>query len=668
MYIFAHFVVLFLPGLLFCVAVRILRPLDMLAVSFAVSFIKIVLLIGICKILELSIVQFLLVWLLMLGVSGWWALRSGLPSFRSDFEVRYEDRWDLIAVLSLVLIISVYFSVVGPYLEVPSDVFAHLEYAQGAGVDLSDGVFTYKFPMAIFHGPGNDSWYYLFTLLLKTTSTDFRSALQQASVSNVITLIIVLYAFSHRIFESQTNRTLRSTLALLSCAIFFVSFGTNIFAFVRYYALAPTILNMALFFSVTAILLRYVRHSGVPASWLIFVTVAMGVAWLVHEQETLFIFIIGLCLALYATVVRLFGSIGRSGSRSGADPYVDAGQFAVNTPPAEFTPALSASRLERILVPWTLLAGIGTIGLIAAVVYSHVTLDRYVVPDSKLLSIQSFLPTTRDLYILNPMRQFYQTIALSGVVVYGLSLFFHRAVRSHPYLLIGMLSPILTVFNPFFADFFLRHSAPESFWRFCYLIPTAFVCSLILVTAIKDVMNQRGMRRAGAALAIVGLVVCMVLPARSDQFSSWTRWPTLAAVDAGNGVDQWQDLIERVAQMDTRTRLYTDPVTGYLLTGMTTAQSRRKKFHRYPHDELSLRYLTEKRLSKHGKAVLIINLRDGSPSKNGGLSRHWPEQITQTSAYYRPELMNFVADNPQLFQEIWQQDRIRIYRITTDSD
>lgn len=647
MYILAHFVILFLPGLILCFGIRVARLAEFVCLSFALSLIELTLLIVLAKRFHLTVTTILLLWLGLLVLSLVWLLagwRKSPPGLRQKVNsAAFSSRWDIIALFIIAAATGIYFYLAGPYLELPSDVFAHLEYAQGALADLADGNFTGGFPMAILSGPGNYSWYYIFALLCALTSTDFQSALLPATLANVLTLMIVLFAFSTIVFEAQSDRRRRSLLALVSCIIFFVTFGTNIFAFVRYYALAPTLLNMALYFSVIAILLRYVRAGGVPLVWCCFILLAMLVAWLIHEQETLFIFLTGLCLSLYAVIARL-----SSGKSRAVDVNVSTGVF------------------ERTRIPWLVIALAGTGALVSAVIWSHLTLDRYLVTDTKLLSLQSLLPTSRDLYVLNPARQFYQTISLLGVLIYGLSIFHFKTLRRYPYLSAGLLSPALTVFNPFFADFFLRHSFAESFWRFCYLIPVAFVTSLILISCVDTIRNGQGIRRAASLLALVAIVVAIVLPAKVGGHASWTRWPTLIAKDSASAIDHWRDLIDQVEQMPVRTQLYTDPVTGYLLTGMTSAQSRRKKFHRYPHDQLSLEYLTRARLRRSHDALLIVNLRDAKPSKNGELSRHWPAQITQTGAYYRPELLKFIADNPSIFSKIWQQDRISIYRIVSN--
>jgi|GEM_PF-5241242 len=645
MYLLAHFLVLFGPGLLLCLGLRVLRLSDAICLSFASSLILITLLLWLSKHFGLTTTQAGLVWCAVTVAALVLAVRRFRDRPFPETVINRALGLESLALFGLIGVSGLYLHIVGPYLEVPADVFAHLEYMQGAKVDLMDGDFTSDFRIAIFSGPGNEIWYYLFAILLKYTSTPYQAGVYQAGLANVLTLLTVIYAFSTIVFQAERNRLLRTLLALFTGLIFLLTFGTNIFAFVRYYALAPTILNLALYFAVTGVLLRYLPGKGLPLFWLNFVAIAMLIAWLIHEQEAIFIFLIGLGIACYAAVAGWHRRIRHSASN------------------ITVSPRITESSLEGLRFPWWTLAITGLLGFGAIAFWSHMMLDRFIVTDSKLLSIQTFLPTQRDLYVLNPFRQFYETIALAGVLAYLLAIVFNRWVRKHPYLIIGLLSPLGTVFNPFFADFFLRHSSAESFWRFCYLIPVAFVLSLLLVHCSRAVLSSNRIARTISALAVAVLLIALLLPAKLGTYSTWNRWPTLTSVRPGNGVDQWQDLIDYIATLDVRTRLYTDPVTGYMLTGMTNAQSRRKKFHRFPKNEMSLDYLTPQRMRNTAGSVLIINQRDGEPSVNGGLSRHWPQQITLTSAYYSPELIEYVTSQPAMFAPLWEQDRIRIYRV-----
>ena len=657
MYILVHFVVLFVPGLLICLGLRVTRLADVVYLSFLFSLIKVTALIWLAKRLELTLPQTMVLWVALIAfVTGCMLLlsRQRAYSVRAMFAQKAPDLCGA-AVLALATI--AYFAVVGPYLEIPADVYAHLEYLQGAGVDLVDRDFSRGYPLAVFSGPGNETWYYLFAWIASTTSMSFAQAIGQATIANTVTLVLIVYVFAGVVFNRAGQMSRRRAMALVATVIFFLSFGTNIFAFVRYYALAPTTLNLALYFSVVAMLLRYLGSRGVPIFWVSLGAIAMLAAWLIHEQEAVFIFVVGLGVAIFASLRQQFFKRLDDNSESNINDDL----------PLDAHRSLSSSIVERGVVPWSLLAAVALIGLVSAMIWSHLSLPRYGVYDSKLISLQDFLPTSRDLYILNPARQFYETIALLGVVVYVLSLLFVKRIVAYPYLVVGLLLPLLTVFNPFFADMFLRHSRAESFWRFSFLVPVAFVAAVFLVSAWERIREGDGLARLLNGAIVVLILIALVAPARLGSVPTWTRWSSLQPIAVDNSPEYWQDLIDAVSNFERRTQLYTDPVTGYMLSGLTTAQSRRKKFHRYPYDELSLDYLSIDRLRDSTGSVLIVNQRDGSPSVNGTLSGHWPAQITKPSAYYRPELLDFIARHPEIFEQIWQADRVTMYRINGGS-
>jgi hypothetical protein len=62
--------------------------------------------------------------------------------------------------------------------------------------------------------------------------------------------------------------------------------------------------------------------------------------------------------------------------------------------------------------------------------------------------------------------------------------------------------------------------------------------------------------------------------------------------------------------------------------------------------------------------LFIINQRDGSLSETGRISHHWHEVELQVHRYYPDDLVEFVNANPAVFQEIWAQNGISVYKIS----
>ena len=65
-----------------------------------------------------------------------------------------------------------------------------------------------------------------------------------------------------------------------------------------------------------------------------------------------------------------------------------------------------------------------------------------------LIPLSSTLPVLKQLYVSNPTFQPYHAVTVWGVVVYLLCLLRFRFLAVSPILLVGMLSPVITLFNP----------------------------------------------------------------------------------------------------------------------------------------------------------------------------------------------------------------------------
>ena len=134
-YLFASVFLLFIPG--YCIVrlvdFRRFRFLLSLSISYAlfVMVLKLTQISGgsygdfkISYLLALLVVIAAVVAKQLLRGQGW----SGGFQLRGTLAAHHQA--DTVAVLSITLATSVYFLIAGPYLELPSDVFQHMEYVQ----------------------------------------------------------------------------------------------------------------------------------------------------------------------------------------------------------------------------------------------------------------------------------------------------------------------------------------------------------------------------------------------------------------------------------------------------------------------------------------------------------------------------------------------------------
>jgi len=68
-------------------------------------------------------------------------------------------------------------------------------------------------------------------------------------------------------------------------------------------------------------------------------------------------------------------------------------------------------------------------------------------------------------------------------------------------------------------------------------------------------------------------------------------------------------------------------------------------------------------LDRDRRWLLVVNLREGAPSRVGRLSGHWPENILTLRRYYAPRTVNWVAGQPDRFRLIWERDQARVYEV-----
>jgi hypothetical protein len=118
--------------------------------------------------------------------------------------------------------------------------------------------------------------------------------------------------------------------------------------------------------------------------------------------------------------------------------------------------------------------------------------------------------------------------------------------------------------------------------------------------------------------------------------------------------------------MEGKKWVITDPVTGYMISALTRHYSPRKKFHRHWGGYVEMNYddYSSHPFDRHKGKLFVINKRNGGESTTGRRARHWSEDILQLEKfYYSPKLENYISENPERFELLWEQDKIMVYRL-----
>lgn len=627
-----------LPGICSVISLKLerFRYLYMLALSLSLFAVCL----AITGNFNLNWQQFTLLYLstvfVLVVIAGYRLAKEGPPALLNDDF----DKRDLLVCCILFLSYAVYIYVVGPYDEIPADYYRHLERIQLMRSDLLGS----RSFLPFFHSGLNDRyWYYLYAMVWQLSGVTLTQSIGFFSWFNGAMLLVALYLFSKQLLSTRYSHAW--LLALATCLFFVLHQGVVSFSFLRYYTLSATMLTTPVYFLVILVFIRYVE-TGLPLRYTATAVLGLTTPLFYHYQEVVFTLVMIWLLGLYYAICWYALWLHQRGEHIHlSDRTLSYWQGIKNR--------------QKGAIVFALLTG----AYFAFHIYAYNNIPRTEVDHHKVISLNHLLPFFRNLYVLNPSYQFYQTITLWGFVVYLSFFLMMRRFVINPYVLMGMLSPLFTVFNPVFVDIFLRVRDVHVLYRLGYMIPLAMAAACLVWFLTKDWSNQ-GTGRRLFAIAMIGLLITTLFSFDSRFIrSQYSRIPTLLAVEENRSARHWSDLLEFLNALEGAAPIYTDPVTGYLVTAYTRHQSTRYKFTKAYHRPLNFDNYDNFPLKQYRGGLLVINLRDGGDSETGRLSGHWPADILGVSRYYSEELLQHVQDHPSLFPLIWSSDDIRVHRI-----
>lgn len=617
---------------------------------------------------------------LRLGLKGQWRLLC--------FRLR-RRRAPLLLWLALMAALVVYLAFAGPYMELPSDSLEHVRrfqaqsamlngheplaewfYASGdnVAVVIRDGRWTPEGQAGRIFVKQGMHWYFLHAWLCRAAGLQVTDSLLTLSLCTVATLLSGIYTFAMGLFAGFRFRRTRKAWAAAAATLFFgIQAGTLGFAYIRYYALAPTIMNYSLFLAGAALALEFFTRPALGGKAVMLTALMAFAANVIHSQEAAFLFFTSLALSAVAVwnewlAPALEQRLAKDGKEAGA--------------------GISMKQ-------WKALAGfVVMFGAYAGLFFwihrmpQHELDPRFVVP------MQALLPFMRGLLIQPPWGQFYETVTTWGLFVYAAWLFAGAGMRRNILITAGMLLPLFTVFNPMTTDMITRFSpiSMSQLWRMSYALPLYAVAGWLAVEALCGLWRSRpGTRRLRHA-ALLTLLILLMLPWHGRYFANaFSRLPRLARTPQKRDVRHYMDLLKQLdnpgadflskfgrEHLDrSRLRVITDPLTACLINrwtllncmncGFTETHFRELLAGTHTDDELqgALR-----ELDTDHDWLLVINERDGDISPAGTISRHWPGDVLKTSRHYSPELKAYAAAHPELCSPLWEQNNIAIYAIS----
>ena len=544
------------------------------------------------------------------------------------------DRHWLVGLAIVVIGYSVYRYIVGPYTEIPADLYRHLEYARIQFDAMADGHLGTQHDIQAILNQRGGIWYSFYAVITLMTGLEFSQTFPWATYANSLVFLVVVFSFAWYIFERICQSQMSRLLAALLATFFAAShLGINVFSYLRYYSFAPTMLNMTIYFASLIAMLELFTWRAQQGSYIVFLLLALFASISIHMQEALFIASMGMMILLWYALL-----------------------------PKHFALRLNRYFPVHYLWAYRLLLALLILGFSALVVWSYSHLGR---PNSffhKVIPLSSQGSIFSRILFFNPAYQGIQVITVWGVAVYVVFAIYWRKFIQHPYLFAGMLIPITTVFNPVFVDWFLRLDGVHTLWRMLYIVPIHFVAALSIVLLASSAAAFSAWWKKGAAYLMIAGLFVLLLPIPGVNPNSRL---TLAPVDADEGYHYWQDLIDYLNQQDiAATSVLTDPVTGYVLNGLSKHRSYQYKFFRKYMRQINFKSYEHAPLKQYQGGLLIVNDRNGGHSETGDYALHWRGDILNTAEFYSAPLRAHIRNNPdQRFKLLWEQDKIRVYRI-----
>ena len=617
----------------------------LLSVSLSYSSVIIILLFS--RIYGETAEDFISVYLVFLSILVCFLLYLSLKiiPLKACFCLRENNFLEYIIPCGSLIVVLLYLLKVGPYLEIPSDAWWHIgEIQRMYQIIQSNGIPAGSLKEVI--GDQLGYWYYIAAMMIHLSGIDYLDGITYISYINNLFFSASFYSFSFIIVDNLGfSRIKKHIIAMIALMFMLLHFGISEFAFIRYYAYAPVMLNFILFLTTVILFFKYMGRK----SWLnryLFVSIFFIISMrLVHLQEILLLLVVILGLMVYQFVLLKSNLLLNKNSENNTVSLFD---------------------LDRNKVIYGFyITVVGYILVHSLAVAYLLPSDPFELPD--VIPYEKILPFMKGwgMVLLDPEYKFYEVVTSWGILVYFLFILKIRSFIVNPYLMVGMLIPFFTVFNPVFTNLFFRISYPEVLYRLCYIIPLGIVGACLLVIHISELFDKSRVliKRIYNSIAIVTLII-FLLPVSQHFLASPSRFVTLKSISPKNDYRQWMSLINYLNNLPEKKHIYTDKVTGYVLKGMTQHYYDGYKFTGEGSLSLNVKTFSDTgTLKKISGGLLIVNLQDGAWSVSGLKSGHWPADILYVSQYYSKNFLDYISHNRENFKNIWHQGKITVYQI-----
>lgn len=665
----------FIPGWLLFKLLSFRRYVFLLSFSLSYSFL-------IAVLIALRVFQFSLSFFAPVIIAGtivlwilWMTRLLWLKRFVNDRHPRSRQRFlkcrpSVLISSSIVLgLLWIYLWWAGPYLEIPADAWNHIWRFRDMQAQIDIGKFSgASSPSAIFLHQGEfwypQYWYIIVAFLCQWSGLSIAGALTPLTIAALSFFCSGVFFTALALFRNFRATVIQKSVIATAAAIFCAaSMGTNVFAYIRYYAFAPTMLNYILFLTAALVALDWLDAKKWRSHPVWIVPLFILTMNAVHTQEAIYVcfMIMGMALVNIARWLVL------SRRDNGCLPVK-----SIITAVAALTVWFGLFfwlRHKNPIVwpePNTIMPYMPIPKVSIPIIFKAWIISPPEHPIWRLFVYQAYMT--------------YETIACWGLFVYLLFIIWFRQLSRSSYLVAGMAMPLLTVFNPVTIDLFVRLSTmqspgvpPVALYRLNYILPLSFVAAFACVKAIEAIFQRQGTekkhsRSRNLFAGITGLIIIaglagLLLPINNRWiYAPYSRIYTLAK-RPGNDVYRWKDLIDSAAAFQDHIFI-TDPTTHRILSLLYPKQNYIGPLWMQADDpEKEFAESIRQNGDILTKGLVIINRRDGVPSVTGRISKHWPEDALQTSRHYSDKAIAFVESRTNRFKLLWAKDRIQVFQV-----
>ena len=525
--------------------------------------------------------------------------------------------------------IAIYHAMVGAFVDHGIDVYQHMVFVQSSIEHLKENNGDLQFSLVL--GTHNYVFHNIAALVSSLYGLSAWDLIEVLAVAYSLIWTFSVFVFCKYVFEQLSfDRNKIWVACFLAIFFYWTAFGINNFSMPRYYIAGPVILNYCIYLAALVLLFELLKTNLRPGAIAV-LFIILATATVLHPQEVLLFFSFAFTLSMVLIAARLLNY----------DGFLDFPQ-------------------QKALV-WK--AGLILIAGISIIAASIVLLEKYRFDPIPLRNLGLFSEKLIDWNILRPNHQFFTVLGLWGLYLYVLSIINVRYIKNSGFIVAGLVVPLVTVFNPIFAEAYMRITYPKVLWRVLYALPLPIVASFLICHLLDFQQKVKVFKRIVSLVLVFPLFGLLIVFDFGPIQNSMAKSPSLDQSNVENSYRHWIDLLQYLENMPSAKKILTDPSTGYLIRSLTKHSHSGFKFYKKRFKEFNFEDYADDPLAKYKGWLLVVNNRDGKPNTSFQPPLHIYPDIMVTSKHYFDSLKAELQNNPAKYEKLWSQNQISVYLI-----